>query len=116
VNLLRQDLDEVAGRRVREAYGAADQGGRRTASAVAEDLIAIADGLTLEVEDARRGSSRFVTQDVAVPVWHEREVSTLDPVPLLLAGFEPEPARGDHVEPQVPRRRRQGESPGRGEL
>src|ERR671919_2180446 len=53
---------------------------------------------------------------MAVPVRHEREVSGLDPVPLLLPGLEPEPARGDHVKPEVSRRRRHGESPGCGEL
>ena len=83
---------------------------------VANDLVAIADALTLEVENARRRRSRFAAQDVAVPVRHEREISELDPASLLLAGLEPHPARGDHVKPDVSRRRRQRESPGCGEL
>ena len=106
----------LAGGRVLEAHGPADQAGGRATLAVAKDLVAIADDLTLEVENPRRGSPRFAAQDVAVPVRHEREVSELDPVPLLLPGLEPEPARGDHVKPEVPRHRRQRESPGCGEL
>ena len=112
----RQDLDEVAGGRVRETHGPADQARRRAALAVAKDLVAIADELTLEVENAGRRGSRFAAQDVALPVRHEREVPELDPIALLLPRLEPHPARGDYVKPEVPRHRRQRESPGCGEL
>src|ERR687896_123863 len=101
---------------VLDAHGPAYQGGGRATVAVAKDLVAIADRLTLEVQDPRRRSSRFAAQDVAVPVRHQREVSELDPPSLVRPGLEPQPARGDDVKPEVPRHRRQCEPPGRGQL
>ena len=50
--------DEPAGGRMAEPHGAADEPGRRAAAAVAEDLVARADLLALEVEDARRRARR----------------------------------------------------------
>ena len=78
--------------RVREAQRPADQAGGRATLAVAKDLVALADELTLEVEDPRRGSARFAAQDVTLPVRHEREVSELEPSRLLVLGLEPDPA------------------------
>ena len=112
----RQELDQVAGSRVREAHGAADQAGRGAAPAVAEDLVSIAHGLTLEVENAGRWSSGSLRRTWPSPCGTSaRSPSWIHRV-LLAVGLEPHPARGDHVEPEVPRHRRQREAPGSGQL
>ena len=45
------------------------------AAAVAEDLVALADELALEVEDPRRRRTGLAAQDVALAVRDEREVA-----------------------------------------
>ena len=89
-----QDLDQVARRGVLEAHGSADQAGRRAAPAVAEDLVAVADVLALEVEDPGRRSARFAAKDVALAVRHEREISELD------RGLPSSPV-SSHIRPEV---------------
>ena len=58
-----------------EAYRAADQGGRCAAVAVAQDLVAVADDLALELEDPRGRRAGLAAQDVAFAVRDEREVA-----------------------------------------
>ena len=88
--IARQDLDEVAGGRVVEAHGAADQRRRRTAAAVAQDLVALADLLALELEDAGRGNAGLAAQHVALAVGDEPEIAGLQQRRLGVAGLEPD--------------------------
>ena len=75
----RQSPDEVARGRVVEADGAADQPVGAPPLAVPEDLVAVADQLTLEVEDARRRCAGLTAEDVSLPVRDERQVAGLNP-------------------------------------
>lgn len=107
----RQDLDEVAGGGMVETNGSADQHGARAAPAMAEDLIAVADLLTLELENSGRGSSGLAAQHVPLAVRHEAEIAGLQHGGAGLAGLEPDASRGDHVEPDVARHRHHRKSP-----
>jgi hypothetical protein len=116
VDRLGQDPDEVARGRVVEAHGAADQRRRRAALAVAEDLVAFAGVLEVELEDARRGDARLAAQAVPVAARHEREVAGLEPARVRVADLEQHAAVGDDVEPEVSGHRVQRHSPRRAQL
>ena len=89
--IVRQDLDEVARGRVVEAHRAADQRRGRAAAAVAQDLVALADLLALEVEDPGRGDAGLAAQHVPLAVRHQREVAAREQRGVGLARLEPEP-------------------------
>src|SRR5918993_3077956 len=65
----RQDPEEVAGDGMVEAHRSADQGRRRPALAVAENLVAVAGVLEFELHDPRDGDARLAAQDVPPAVW-----------------------------------------------
>ena len=52
-----------------------DDGCRRAPLAVPEDLVAVADQLTLEVEDARRRCADLTAEDVSLPMRDQRVYS-----------------------------------------
>ena len=113
---VRQGGDQVAGGRMVEAHRSADQGGRRAAAAVTQDLVAVADLLALEVEDSGRRRSVLAGQDVPLAVRDEREVPRPEPAGVGVPGLEQHAPRGDDVEPHVCGHRRQRQTPRRGEL
>ena len=99
-----------------EADRAADQRGRGAAVAVAEDLVAVADDLALELEDPRGRRAGLAAQDVALAVRDEREVAAAQRARLGAAGLQPHLAGRDDVEPDVAGHGHQRQAPRRGQL
>ena len=112
----RQDLDEIASSGVVEAHRPADQRRRRPAAAVAKNLVAVADLLSLEVENPRRRRAGLASQVMSLALRDEREVPGSKQRRLGAVGLEQDLARRRHVEPHVPRHREQGQAPGRAQL
>src|SRR5687767_3655568 len=99
-----------------EAHGAADHVDALAAASVAQDLVALAELLALELEDARRRHVGLAAQQVALAVGHERQLVGGQAPRLGLWRLEPAAAAGDDVKPQVALERRQLETERRGEL
>src|SRR5688500_6563045 len=99
-----------------EAHGAADHVDALAAASVAKDLVALAELLALELEDARRRRPGLAAQAVALAVGHERQLARGQTLRLGLGGLEPAASAGDDVEPQVALERRQLEAERGGEL
>jgi hypothetical protein len=70
-----------------KAYGPADQERRLTITAVAENLVAVADAFAVQTEDVRDGSARLATKSMPVPVWNQRYLTRRKRL-LRLAGVE----------------------------
>ena len=116
VDRRRQDVDEVARRRMVEADGAADEGRPGAAAAVAKELVAVAHLLERQVEDRRSRRSRFAVEPVAFAMGNERELAGVEPLGVALLGLEPEAPRGDDVEPDVGRHQGERQAPGSGQI
>src|SRR5688572_16286884 len=100
-----------------EAHGAADHVDVAASASVAQDLVALAELLALELEDARRRRVRLAAQPVALAVGHERQLARGEaPRRLGLWSLEPAASAGDDVKPQVALERRQLEPERGGEL
>src|SRR5687767_12172261 len=99
-----------------EAHGAADHVDVLAAASVAQDLVALAELLALEFEDARRRRVRLAAQPVALAVGHERQLVCGQAPRLGLWRFKPAASAGDDVKPQVALERRQLETERGGEL
>src|SRR5688572_27529104 len=99
-----------------EAHGAADHVDAFAAASVAQDLVALAELLALEIEDARRRRVRLAAQPVALAVGHERQLACGEAPRLGLWRVEPAAPTGDDVKPQVALERRQLETERGGEL
>src|SRR5687767_15832435 len=85
-----------------EAHGAADHVDALAAASVAQDLVALAELLALELEDARRRRAGLAAQPVALAMRHERELARRQAPRLGLRRLEPAAPAGDDVKPQVP--------------
>ena len=66
-----------------EAHRPADQARGRAASAVAQDLVAVADELALQVENSRCRNSRVAPQAVPFAVGYQREIARLLTLDLM---------------------------------
>jgi hypothetical protein len=90
----REDPDQVEGTGMVEPHGAADHRRRRAAGhAVAQDLVAVARALEVELEDVRDGDVGLAAQPVPVAVRHEREIAGLQPQRVGAVDLE-QPASG----------------------
>ena len=90
--------------------------GGSAAAAVAQDLVAVADELALEVEDRWCWRVRVAAKDVPFAVRHEREVAGPEGRGTAVGRLEQDAAVRDHVEPEVPRHRHQRQAPWRAQL
>src|ERR671910_3395638 len=90
-----------------EAHGAADHVYALAAASVAQNLIAVAELLELELEDARRRRIGLAAQPVALAVGDERQLARGEAPRLGLWRLEPAASAGDDVTPQVALERRQ---------
>jgi uncharacterized protein YbjT (DUF2867 family) len=99
-----------------EAHGAADHVDASAAAPVAQDLVALAELLALELEDARRRRVGLAAQPVALAVGDERQLAGGQTPRLGLWRLEPAASASDDVKPQVARERRQLETERGGEL
>src|SRR5918992_3512925 len=99
-----------------EATGAADHVDASAAASVAQDLVAFAELLALELEDARRRRIGLAAQPVALAVGDERQLACGQAPGLGLWRLEPAASAGDDVKPQVARERRELETERGGEL
>ena len=89
---------------------------RFAAASVAQDLVALAELLALELEDARRRRVGLAAQPVALAVGDERQLACGQAPRLGLWRLEPAASAGDDVKPQVALERRQLETERGGEL
>src|SRR5918997_3097053 len=99
-----------------EAHGAADHVDAFAAAAVAQNLVALAELLALELEDARRRRVGLAAQPVALAVGDERQLACGQAPGLGLWRLEPAASASDDVKPQVALERRQLETERSGEL
>src|ERR687895_1678541 len=99
-----------------EAHGAADHVDCFAAASVAQDLVALAELLALELVDARRRPIGLAAQPVTLPVGDERQLAGGQTPRLGLWRLEPAASAGDDVKPQVALERRQLETERGGEL
>src|ERR687894_1171471 len=99
-----------------EAHGAADHVDACAAASVAEDLVALAELLALELEDARSRRIGLAAQPVALAVGDERQLACGQASRLDLWRLEPAASAGDDVKPQVALERWQLETERGGEL
>src|SRR5918992_634500 len=99
-----------------EANGAADHVDCFAAASVAQDLVALAELLALELINARRRRIGLAAQPVALAVGHERQFAGGQTPWLGLWRLEPAASAGDDVKPQVALERRQLETERGGEL
>ena len=97
-----------------EAHGAADHVDALAAASVAQDLVALAELLALELEDARRRRVRLAAQPVALAVGHERQLVCGQAPRLGLWRLEPAASRTFHNRDRpVHCRFREGQQPPR---
>src|SRR5918999_291188 len=99
-----------------ETHGAADHVDCFAAASVAQDLVALAELLALELVDARRRPIGLAAQPVTLPVGDERQLAGGQTPRLGLWRLEPAASAGDDVKPQVALERRQLETERGGEL
>src|SRR5687767_5645447 len=99
-----------------EAHGAADHVDALAAASVAQDLVALAELLALELEDAWRRRVGLASQPVALAVGHECQLARGEAPRLGLWSLEPAASAGDDVKPQVALERGQLEPERGGEL
>src|SRR5918997_1846663 len=99
-----------------EAHGAADHVDACAAASVAQDLVALAELLALELEDARSRRIGLAAQPVALAVGDERQLACGQAPRLGLWRLEPAASAGDDVKPQVALERRELETERGGEL
>src|SRR5918998_4633856 len=99
-----------------EAHRATDHVDRLAAASVAQDLVALAELLALELEDARRRRVGLAAQPVTLAVGDERQLACGQAPRLGLRRLEPAAAAGDDVKPQVALQRWQLETERGGEL
>src|SRR5918998_5916211 len=93
-----------------EAHGAADHVDACAAASVAQDLVALAELLALELEDARSRRIGLAAQPVALAVGDERQLACGQTPRLGFWRLEPAGSAGDDVKPQVALERRQLET------
>src|SRR5829696_1268327 len=99
-----------------KAHGAADHVYAPAAASVAQNLVAVAELLALELEDARRRRIGLAAQPVALAVGDERQLACGQPPRLGLWRLEPAASPGDYVKPQVALERRELQTERFGEL
>src|ERR687893_2201109 len=99
-----------------EAHGAANHFDACAAASVAQDLVALAELLALELEDARSRRIGLAAQPVALAVGDERQLACGQAPRLGLWRLEPAASAGDDVKPQVAVERRELETERGGEL
>src|ERR687895_252495 len=99
-----------------EAHRAADHVDASAAASVAQDLVALAELLALELEDALRRRVGLAAQPVALAVGDERQLACGQAPRLGFWCLEPAASAGDDVKPQVALERRQLETERGGEL
>jgi hypothetical protein len=102
--------------RVLETDHAAHDTRRRAASAMPEDLIALAHQLTGKVKEPCTANPGLACQRVALAMGHERELAGLQPMGFDSADFQPARSRRHDMEHQAVLERRQLQGPWRGEL
>ena len=99
-----------------EAHGSADHVDALSTASVAQDLVALAELLALELEDARGRRVGLAAQPVALAVGDERQLACGQAPRLGLGGLQPAASGGDGVKPQIALERRQLETERGGEL
>src|ERR687894_2497816 len=99
-----------------EAHGTADHVDACAAASVAQDLVALAELLALELVNARRRRIGLAAQPVTLPVGDERQLAGGQTPRLGLWRLEPAASAGDDVKPQVALQRWQLETERGGEL
>ena len=83
-----------------EAHRAANQMGRRTATAVTQDFVAVADLLARQVEQLRGAAAGHAAEPMALPVRHQREFARLQQMRLRTVDLEPALPRSHDMEHQ----------------
>ena len=106
----------MTGRRVIEAGSPAHECHRCAASALSEDLEAVAHLFTRSVEETDADDTRLARQPMSLSLGDEREIAGLEQPRFGSFDLEPASALCHHVEHQGPWRRRQHQSPRAREL
>ncbi len=102
--------------RVVEADDTTDELRGRAATALAQDLVALAEVLMGEIEQPHRRNTGLAHELVPIAMWDQREVAGLQDTGLGAIDLEPAPARRYDVEHQTLRHRRQRQPPRRRKL
>src|SRR5262249_3398015 len=100
VNDSRQQRHEVMRGRMVEVNGSADQRGCRAAAPVAEDRVALAHVLVMQLVEPRGGDAECACQTMTLSVWDEREITSPERDRLCVLDVEKTAAGHDDVEAQ----------------